>query len=159
MAKWIDKNVGEEVKTSTLFKFKVKIGERVVEVDMTTDIEVDYDLIQDQLQETPSMFVYWAAIYSEMKSQCLALERAIKARRGKLIDEAIRGAQQAGVKLTDKALTAIVEADEELNLLENRSIIANKHAGKLYFMIEAIRMKSDNLRSLSGFRRLELEQS
>lgn len=159
MAKWLKDNIPEDVKTSTLFKFQIQIGQKVIEIDMTTDIDVDYDLIQDQLQETTSIFVYWAAIYSEVKAQCLMLERMIKARRGALIDEALRGAQQAGVKLTDKALQAVIEADEELNMLENRNIIANKHAGKMYFMIEAIRMKNDSLRSLSGFRRLELEKS
>jgi len=51
----------------------------------------------------------------------------------------------------------VVESDKRLNKLETELLLANKHCGKMYFMVEAIRMKSDNLRSLAGFARAELQ--
>jgi hypothetical protein len=111
------------------------------------------------LEDTPSEFAYWGAIYSELKMQVAKVERQIKARRGKLVDKAIKSAAQASVRLTDKQVQAIVEADQDLNRLEAKLIISNKHCGKMYFMVEAIRMKSDNLRSLAGFARIEMNNS
>jgi len=158
--KWFDEYVPSEVANSTLFKFKIKIGpSQVIEVDMRSDLEVDYKIVQDQLEDTPSEFAYWAAIYSELKLQVNKLERQIKAKRGKLIDKAVKEAAQANVRLTDKQVQAIIEADKELNVLEAKLMLMNKHCGKMYFMVEAIRMKSDNLRSLAGFARIEMSSS
>jgi len=154
--KWFDEYVPEEVANSSLFKFVVAINsnQRIV-VDMRADLEVDYNIVQDQLEDTPSEFAYWAAIYSELKMQIAKIERQIKARRGKLIDKIVKDATEANVRLTDKQTMACVEADKDLNKLEAKLMIMNKHCGKMYFMVEAIRMKSDNLRSLAGFARIE----
>lgn len=155
--KWFDEYVPEEVANSTLFRFDIQLpGGVKQQVDMRTDIEIDYDVIQDQLADSPSEFVYWAAIYSELKMQVAKLERQIKARRGKLVNKTLKEAQDAQVRLTDKQVAAVIEADLELNRLEAKMMLANKHAGKMYFMIEAMRMKSDNLRSLAGFARIEM---
>jgi hypothetical protein len=154
--KWFDDYVPEEVANSSLFKFTVVIGSKQkIVVDMRADLEVDYNVIQDQLEDTPSEFAYWAAIYSELKMQVAKIERKIKARRGKLVDKIVKDATEASVRLTDKQTQAIVEADSDLGLLEAKQMLMNKHCGKMYFMVEAIRMKSDNLRSLAGFARIE----
>ena len=154
--KWFDEYVPEEVANSSLFKFTVEIGDRKVEIDMCADLEIDYNIIQDQLENAPSEFAYWAAMYSELKMSTGVLERRIKARRGKIVDRILKDAATAQVRLTDKQVQAVVEADEKLNILELRLLILNKHAGKMYFMVEALRIKSDNLRSLAGFARIEL---
>ena len=160
--KWFDEYVPEEVANSTLFKFEVTTGrdqagnDQKISVDMRADLDVDYHLVQDQLEDTPSEFAYWAAIFSELKMQVAKIERMVKTRRARLIDEAMKNASAAQVKMTDKQTQAIIEADADLNKLELRLMLANKHAGKMYYMIEAIKMKSDNLRSLAGFARQEM---
>ena len=156
-SKWFDEYVPEEVANSSLFRFQVKINsQQTVDVDMRADLEIDYSIIQSQLEDTPSEFAYWAAIYSELKMQVGKIERHIKVRRGKLIDKALKDAAASSVRLTDKQTQAIVEADEDLTKLELRLLIANKHCGKMFFMVEAIKMKSDNIRSLAGFARQEM---
>lgn len=154
--KWFDDYIPSEVSNSTLFKFMVEIGkDRKIEVDMRADLEIDYQIIQQQLEDAPSEFAYWAAIYSELKMNVAKLERQIKARRGELTDRAIKAAMDASIKLTDKQIQAMIESDNGLNVLEAKLMLAQKHAGKMYFMVEAIRMKSDNIRSLAGFARNE----
>lgn len=156
-SKWFDEYVPTEVANSSLFKFKIVVSkDQIIEVDMRADLEIDYRIIQEQLEDTPSEFAYWAAIFSELKMNTTKLERQIKVRRGQLLDSAIKEAMKAGVKLTDKQANTIIEADELLNKLEGKLIILQKHTGKMYFMIEAIRMKSENLRSLSGFAKIEM---
>lgn len=155
--KWFNEYVPEEVSNSSLFKFTVEVTKgQKVEVDMRADLDIDYHIVQQQLEDTPSEFAYWAAIYSELKMQISKLERMVKARRGKLIDQTVKNAAESQVRITDKQVQALIEADQELNNLEAQLIILNKHAGKMYFMVEAIKMKSDNLRSLAGFARIEM---
>ena len=158
LPKWFKENLTEEVSGSTLFKFNIQIGKEKIEVDMRTDLDVNYENIRHELESTPSIFAYWAAIYSELRMQSAKIERQIKARRGKLIDKVLEEASSSGVRITDKQVQAIIESDEVLNLLEVKLMIAQKHTGKMYFMIEAIKMKSDNLRSLAGFARMEYGQ-
>ena len=159
LPKWFTEYVPEEVANSSLFKFTVIIGNKKVEVDMCADLGVDYQILQQQLEDTPSEFAYWAAIFSELKMQVNKVERQIKVRRGKLVDKTIREAMEASVKITDKQVQAIIEADNDLTELEARLMILQKHTGKMGFMIDAIRMKSDNLRSLAGFARIEMQNA
>jgi hypothetical protein len=156
-SKWFDEYIPEEVANSTLFKFQVNINsQQTIDVDIRADLEIDYAIIQSQLEDTPSEFAYWASIYSELRMQVSKIERQIKVRRGKLTDKAIKDATKSGVRLTDKQVQAIIEADDDLIKLELQLIIANKHCGKMFYMVEAIKMKSDNLRSLAGFARQEM---
>lgn len=156
--KWIDEYVPEEVANSSLFKFKVSIGNgKKIEVDMTADLNIDYDIIQEQLEDTPSEFVYWGAILSELKMQASILERKIKSRRGKLTKELVEEANSAGVRVTDKQVSAMIEADDSLNELEAKYLLIQKHVGKMYFMVDAIRMKSESIRSLSGFAKIDYQ--
>lgn len=159
--KWFEDRVPDEVASSSLFKFNIKVGKfkQSITINMIADIDIDYDNIRQQLEDAPAEFAYWAAIYSELKMQTIILDRKIKARRGKLVDSAVKGAFKASTRLTDKQVAAIVEADKELGRMEAESALINKHCGKMYFMVEAIRMKSDNLRSLAGFARAELQDS
>ena len=158
-SKWFSECVPEEVASSSLFKFIVVVNGQHIEVDMRADLDIDYHIIQDQLADTPSEFAYWAAIYSELKLQVAKVERQIKTKRGKLVDKALKDAVEAGIKLTDKQAQAIIEADEELNVLELKHMLLEKHTGKMYFMVEAIKMKSENIRSLSGFAKIEMGHS
>ena len=154
----IGEYVPQEVVDSTLFKFAVSVGkDHKIEVDMTADLNIDYDIIQQQLEDTPSEFVYWGAILSELKMQAAALERKIKARRGKLTKSLVEEANSAGVRVTDKQVTAMIEADDLLNRLEVKHLLMQKHVGKMYFMVDAIRMKSESIRSLSGFAKIDYQ--
>lgn len=155
-SKWFTEYVPEEVANSSLFKFIVNINGQQIEVDMRADLDVDQRIVQQQLEDTPSEFAYWAAIYSELKMQVAKIERQVKVKRGKLVDQSLKEASQASVKLTDKQVQSVVEIDGDLNKLEAALMLANKHCGKMYYMVEAIRMKSDNLRSLAGFARQEM---
>ena len=85
------------------------------------------------------------------------LERKIKSRRGKLTKELVEEANSSGVRVTDKQVTAMIEADTKLNALETKYLLMQKHVGKMYFMVDAIRMKSESIRSLSGFAKIDYQ--
>lgn len=155
--KWFQSYISEEISDSSLFRFDIIVNDKKVSVDMRADLGIDYTAIQQQLEDTPSEFAYWAAIYSELKAGVSVLERKVKARRGIIAGLLIESAGQSNVKITDKQLATAIEGDEDLNRLEKLLVTMQKHCGKMYFMVEAIRMKSDNLRSLAGFARIEYQ--
>lgn len=158
LPKWFEQYVPDEVSQSTIFKFTIQIGDQKIKVDIRADLDIDQTIIQDQLEDVPSEFAYWAALYSEMKLQVGILERKIKSKRGILIDKLVKDAANADIRITDKQVQSIIEKDKDLNEMEAKLLIAQKHCGKLYFMIEALKMKSDSLRSLAGFARIEAQQ-
>ena len=151
---WIDEHIPEELATSSLFRFAVKLPDgNTIDVDLLQDIDIDYDRLEQQLEQTPSQFVWYAAILAELKSQVQILERKCKAKRGSLTEVAVTVARETGVKPTADQVKAMIESDDTLNTLEARLVLAQKHASKIHHMVEALRMKSDNLRSLAGFKR------
>jgi len=157
---WISQHVPEELAESTAFRFKITLpnGNRV-SVDLKPDVEVDYDHLERQLEDVPSQYIYWMALYSEMKAHASTVERRIKARRGVLVEEATQVKDENRFKLTGDQVKQVVEADENLNELEQSLIMLQKHVGKLYHMGVALQMKSEHLRSLAGFKRHERKQA
>jgi hypothetical protein len=114
---------------------------------------------QQQLEDTPSEFAFWAAIYSELKLRVSAKERQLKSCRGKIADEIMKECLKHSTKATDKQVTTAIEADQRIVVLESELMLLEKQAGKLYYMVEAIKMKAENLRSLSGFAKIEFGQA
>lgn len=159
LPKWFEENVPAELATSRAFKFSVKLNDKMVEIDLLQDIDVDYDNLEHQMERTPAQYVYWSTMFSELKLRVNVLERKIKARRGVLTDQVIEDYAQRGIKLTDKQHAAILEKDAELNKLEESSLCIQQNMGKLFGMVEAIKLKSEMIRSLSGFKRIELDHS
>jgi len=156
--KWFEQYVPEEVANSSLFKFTIVLRDRKIQVDMVANLDIDYGNVQQQLEDAPAEFAYWGAIYSELKLQVSLLERHIRSVRGKIAERIVKEAMAAGMRVTDKQVQAIVDADDTVRKLETQYAILQKHTGKAYFMVEALRMKNDNLRSLAGFVRQEMQQ-
>lgn len=203
LPKWIEDHVPEEVAGSQLFRFNVKLGngEATAEVDILEDIDIDFDLLEQHLEQIPTQYMYWASIYSELKHQVTILETKIERRKAYLLKEIIANYRANNIKLTDKQAQQLVDADdvdreqlasaikaenlakaeqyrkspeelEKLIELQFRSelkktlpylqlqlAIQQRNTGKMYHMVEAIRMRSEHCRSLAGFKRQDKEQA
>jgi len=155
---WISKHLPPEVVQSKLFIFNVKFtNDQLIKVDIANDIEIDYERLEEQMDQVPGQYVWWASVYSEAKAMATLLERRIKIRRGKLVDAALKAAHEAGTRLTDKQSEKIIESDELLQKWEVQLIMMEKNVGKLFHMVKAVDMKSELLRSRSGFKKGERE--
>lgn len=149
-----ESHIPPDILDSTIFRFQINLPDgRTIQVDLTKDIDIDYDNLEDQMSDLPAMFTFWSCIYSELKYVVITTERRIRARRGVLYDEATTQARIHSVKLTETQIKVIADADETLNSLEAELAMFQKHTGKLYFMVEALKMKSELVRSLAGFKR------
>ena len=67
----------------------------------------------------------------------------------------IKIGSNSAVKVNDE----IVEADDKILELQTFLMLAQRSLGKLYGFVDAIRMKSEHLRSLAGFKRQEMRDA
>ncbi len=159
--RWFKDNIPVEVSDSQLFKFAVVLGtgdsKQVINVDLTADLDVCYELVQTQIEEVPSQYVYWGSIYSELKLQCAKLERQIKGKKGQITDKILKDASAQSIKITDKQVNAIVESDLELQELELKLAIYERNTGKIWFVVQALQMRAEGLRSLCGFSKIDYQ--
>lgn len=154
---WFDNALGGDF--AKLFHIKMEIDGSTYERDIRPDVAIDYDVLETQLQETPSIFCTWAMFLAEARKAVSVIERAIKNRRGQLTRELLDAAKKEGTKLRASDVEFLLEDDEEVQRLEAKLIGANKNLSKLFAIVDALRMKSENLRSLAGFKRQEYRDS
>jgi len=149
-------DIPEEIK-KILFHIKVVLGKgKEINCQTNEDLVINYDEIEFELEHMPQIYHAWSQLYSEAKEQCNIAEKRIRRRRGILTQEII---SSGGKSLSRGTLTDIVECDDPLLELEAEHIRLQKLAGKLYFTLEALKMKSEHMRSLCGFKKLEMQSS
>ncbi len=166
---WFERNlsvVAPELMASTLFKFKVRLqvcengpdGKpqyKTLEVNMLPDLELDYENIEQYMQDLPAQYAFWAAVYSEVKMGVAVAERKLKMRYGQVMEKINQEFEDRKLKPTIEIIKRIVEKDETLAKADLEFQKAQMQAGKLYHMIEALNKKIDLVRSLAGFKKKE----
>jgi len=98
-------------------------------------------------------------LLAEAKKEVATLERIIEARKGQVTKELLNAAQQGGIKTRASDVELLINTDERILDLESKLIIANKTLSKMFAIVDAVKMKSEHLRSLAGFKKQELRDS
>jgi hypothetical protein len=168
--KWVDDNLPPELATSTLFQFKVKLqatevdaaGKAVrkeVEVNLLPDLDIDMATIEEQMMDLPATYAFWSTVSSEVRLGVAIAERKLKARRAEATQLVLDRFRQEGQKPPSlETLKTLVEADERLNAAELNYQLAQMQSGKLYHMLEALKMKAEMSRSLLALKKHEFGQ-
>lgn len=166
---WIEENVlcvSPELANTTLFKFNVKLqvketGEdgklrnKILTVDLLPDLDLDYEILEDQIQDIPAQYAFWSTVFSEVKMGVAVAERQYKMRLGEAMEEITEKFSKNGLKPTAEVIKRIVEKDAELVRADLELQKAQMKAGKLYHMLEALKLKAELARTLSGFKKNE----
>jgi len=139
-----------------LCAIKVVLHGNVKKFSIKDELKIDYENIEYEMEVFPNKYHLWSMLYSEVKEQFSVIEKKIKKRKGILYDEI---SKQGGGKMRRADISDLTETDKVLNELELKKIIIEKQSQKLWFTLEALKMKNDNLRSLAGFRKQELYQA
>lgn len=156
---WITKNIPEDI-ANAIFKIRIELPNgKIVERDFSTDVSPNYDMLEEQLIETPAIYAFWSTVLSEQKFVVAKLERLIARRRSIICDEALRTARDDGGRVTKYVLDEIVEADDSILELQTKLMIAQRSLSKLFGVVDSLRIKSEALRSLAGFKRQEMRDS
>jgi hypothetical protein len=130
-----------------------------VKIDLLPDLDLDYDKLEILMQEIPAQYAFYSMVYSEARLKVAIEERRLKATKGALIEGVQRRAFNEKIKLTAEQVKAVVEAEPDLQEADHKLNLAQMQCGKLYHMIEALKMKAELARSLAGFKRQEQEKS
>lgn len=170
---WIEENiltVAPELANTSLFKFKVRLQSvtgridnkptyKEIEVNILPNLDLDYEILEEQMQDIPAQYAYWSAVFSEVKMGVAIAERKLKMRYGQVLERVQQEFTERNLKPTVEVIKRIVEKDAEIAKADMEFQKMQMQAGKLYHMLEAIKMKSELARSLSGFKRNEQERS
>ena len=153
---WVNQlGLDKEVKES-LFKLKIQINGKPIERDITLDLGIDYEDLENQMEDMPSVYAFWGMILSEARRQAAIAKKKVKIRRGIVADEVIRQAKEDKMRLNRGDIEDIIEMDEELTRYEFEQIEFDRTAGKLYNIMKALEIRSEALRSLAGFKKQEM---
>jgi len=155
MSDWFENNIPEDI-ADRIIKLRIYMGDKIVERDFRPDLKIDYETLEEDLSTIPQQFAYWAMVYSEAKAEVAKLERIAKRRRAEITSTILEEAKQENMpKIAEKVFKDLVEKDKKLLAIEGKIIFANRTMGKLWNIVEALRIKSEALRSLAGFKRQE----
>jgi hypothetical protein len=155
MKDWFSENVPEDI-AKRIVRIRAEIGEdQVVDRDFRPDLAIDYETLEESLMTAPQTFAFWAMVYSEQKAYVAKLDRISKRRRAQIYDLIIEESQKKSVKVPEKILRELVEKDDKLLEIESKLILANRTLGKLFNIVDAMKLKVEALRSLAGFKRQE----
>jgi hypothetical protein len=115
------------------------------------------EAIQDEFVRIPADLGYWNAQFADAQRRALrgkATEKQVRASTYLRIKSA---AVEKGTKLTEAALDASVEADEEVLEAVYNLVEAEADKARLYGVVDAVRCKREMLISLGNFLRVEME--
>ena len=74
---WVKSNFDEDL-AAAVFKLKVELPNgKIVTRDFSVDLGIDYDMLEEQLAETPSIFAFLSSILSEQKYVCAKYDAAV----------------------------------------------------------------------------------
>lgn len=128
-----------------------------VQLDIVPDLDLNYEILEKQMEQLPSQYAFYSMMYSETRLKVSVEERRLKAIKGELIQEIQRRAHESKVKIPVEHAKSIVESDSQIIDADKRLQIAQMQCGKLYHMLEALKMKSELARSLAGFKKQEMQ--
>ncbi|MCK9281694.1 MAG: hypothetical protein M0P71_13795 [Melioribacteraceae bacterium] len=152
---WWDKEIPEEI-AEVLITLKIKINGKQVTRDWRKDCGVDYDRLEDDLENMSSIYSFWTAVLAEARKNLRVVEYDKDIRKSKIMRSIVI---PEGVKLTVADKENIVNVDPEMGKLIVRHIELENLVQKLFGIVDSLKMKADNLRSLAGFKRAELSGS
>lgn len=171
---WIEENVmavAPELRGTTLFRFNVKLQvtdgvddrgrpkQKEFEVDLLPDLDLDYDILEQQMLDFPAQYAFWASVYSEVRMAVGVAERKLKMRYGSAMERIQQEWADKNLKPTVEVMKRIVEKDTDLAKADLEYQRLQMQAGKLYHMLEALKAKIDVARSVIGFKRQEYDKS
>lgn len=158
--RWVAEHLPDALVNSELFTFNIRLPSGdTIKVRLFHDMDIIYENLEQHLEQIPAQYMYWAAVYSEMRSHVSVLETKVDLRKAAVTHEILDRFKAKGIRLTDKQLVYLINGDQKLTQLSAELAIAHKKTGKLYHMVQAMQMRSEHCRSLSGFKRQDKEQS
>lgn len=134
--------------------------------DFMSELEIDYNLLEQSLEQTPATYSLWCFLLAEAECEMSLIERKVKRLRGMFAEAVIKDYNEKSRDISERTgssvdklaqwqIKELMESDDDINKEELRAIIAKRNFIKIKGIVEGLRMKSEHLRSLAGFKRQE----
>ncbi len=161
MGNWIEQNVNQDI-IDYLFNIKIKnlpnnLGS--YQKNVAPDLKISFDMLEEQLEETPEMLAFWHMLFAEQRIVVAAIEKQIRTQRGVVTERLLERAKQEGVEIRSTELRELINSDSTISLLENKLLGAQRSVERLKVVCESLQTKFDALRSLAGFKKVEKNQA
>lgn len=157
MNKWWKANIEDDI-AQIIIKLKAKLSGKEIDRNWTDDLSLDYENIDDDMEKMPSILAFWSAVLAEARREKSLVEMKMDIRRAK-IAESFKDLLKDGVKLTVQDKENLVNVDSDYSKLRIKFIDIDATVSKLFGIVDAIKVKADNLRSFSAMKRTELSNS
>lgn len=152
-------NLDEDL-ANAVFKVQVKLPSgQVVDRNFKADFDINYDMLEEQLAETPAQLAFFSAVLAEQRFTVKKLERMIARRRAVIAQDANETAKTEGLKLHKYVIDEVVEVDNEIFELQAKLMLEERTLSKLYGFVDSLKGKMESLRSLAGFKRQEMRDA
>jgi len=158
---WIEQNVDPKI---IAYLFNIKINDLPNDLgsyqkNIAPDLVVNYEMIEEQLAETPEMMAFWNMLLAEQKIKVEVIERQIRAQRGKITEKLLEQSRQEKVEIRSTELKELINSDGTIQQWETKLLRERKAEERLKVVSESLKYKFDSLRSLSGFKKEEKKQA
>lgn len=155
--KWWSVNIDPEI-ANIIITLKVKLSTKEINRDWTEDLSLDYEDIDTDMEEIPSILAFWSAVLAEARKQKSLIEVKMDIRRSKIL-KGVRDQAKEGIKLTNNDKEDIINIDKDFSQLKARLIEIETSISKLFGIVDALKIKADNLRSFAAMKRAELKNT
>jgi hypothetical protein len=155
MSQWWESEIEDDL-AEVLIEFNIVLNNKKLHRDWRKDCDISYENLEDDLETVPSILAFWSAVLAEARKKLRTLELKVDIKKAKIMR---RIKPPEGVKLTVADKESIIMVDAEYGELLARKIELEATVSKLFGIVDAIKTKADNLRSLAGFKRAELNNS
>jgi len=155
----IFEEIPEEIR-NLVVRIRVSMPDRKpINYDFRPLVKISYEHLEEQLTHTPSHFAFWGMIHAEQKMIVAVLDLNLRKRKAELAAAIMEQSKKDGITPRRSDITDVLESDVEVMRTQAKMIIEEKSLNKLNVLMEALRMKSEHLRSLSGFKKQEMRDA
>jgi hypothetical protein len=155
---WFEDTVEEEI-IDYLFTLRLRVGTKsgvkVIERNVSPELVIDFELLEEQLATTPQMISFYNQLLADQSYLVEKLGRQIRTKEGQVWDSISKDLRSQGLDVRSTDLKKLTSADPMLSEMEDRYFKEKRKETKLKSVIQDLIRKFDALRSLSGFKRDE----
>lgn len=155
--RWWATNVDDDI-SELIVSLTSKLNGKEVKRNWTDDLALNYENIDTDMENIPTILAFWAAVLAEARKERGIIQMKMDIRKSKVL-EGLRDTIPDGVKLTVADKDNIVCVDGKYMQLRKDAINLDATVSKLFGIVDAIKIKADNLRSFSAMKRAELHNT
>lgn len=155
--KWWKKNVDGEIH-HVIVELKSKLSGKEIKKDWTEDLSLSYEHVDVDMENIPSILAFWCAVLAEARKEKSLIGIMIDVKKSKIL-EGTKDLIKEGIKLTVSDKENIICVDPDYIKLRKREIDLDATISKLFGVVDALKIKADNLRSFAAMKRAELHNS